>query len=252
MAEKQIKAVVTGAASGLGKAVAEAVAKDGGQVAIFDISPKGPSVAEGIGSAASFMEVNVADESAVSSGLEKAAEAMGGINACVNCAGIANGIKTFGRDGPFPLPDFKKVIDVNLIGSFNLMRLASAEMAKNEPGPDGERGAIVNTASVAAFEGQKGQAAYSASKAGIAGLSLPVARDLASIGVRVNAIAPGLFITPIWESLDESVMNSLAQDVVFPKRLGHPEEFADLVMFMLRNSYMNGATVRIDGGIRLP
>jgi NAD(P)-dependent dehydrogenase (short-subunit alcohol dehydrogenase family) len=170
----------------------------------------------------------------------------------VNCAGIATGEKTVGREGPHGLDSFKRTIDINLVGSFNCLRLAAAEMAQNAPNDDGERGVVVNTASVAAFEGQKGQTAYAASKAGIAGLSLPAARDLASQGIRVNAIAPGLFLTPMLEGLGEEIIAGLSADVVFPKRLGRPAEFAALAAHLIENAYLNGTTIRLDGGLRMP
>jgi NAD(P)-dependent dehydrogenase (short-subunit alcohol dehydrogenase family) len=170
----------------------------------------------------------------------------------VNCAGIVTGAKTVGSKGPFPLDAFQRTIDINLVGAFNVARLAAVEMSKNDPNEDGERGVIVNTASIAAFDGQKGQAAYSASKAGIAGLSLPMARDMGAIGIRVNAIAPGLFLTPMLESLGPEMMAELASDVIFPRRLGNPQEFARLARFMIEMPYLNGETIRLDGALRLP
>jgi len=176
---------------------------------------------------------------------------MGSINACVNCAGIASGEKTVGRDGPHRLDSFKRTIDINLVGTFNVLRLAAAEMSKNEPDADGARGVIVNTASIAAFDGQMGQASYAASKAGIAGLSLPVARDLARNGIRVMAIAPGIFLTPMLEELGPEIIDGLAVDVTFPKRLGKPAEYASLVKFIIENDYLNGEVIRIDGALRM-
>ena len=176
---------------------------------------------------------------------------MGKINAAVNCAGIALGIKTLGRDGPHPLEAFQRTIDINLVGSFNVGRLASAAMAKNDPEPDGARGVIINTASIAAFDGQKGQAAYAASKGGIVGMTLPMARDLAQIGVRVMTIAPGIFKTPMLAGLPEDVQAALAVDVPNPARLGDPSEYARLAGFIVEMGYLNGEVIRIDGALRM-
>ncbi|MEO0619187.1 MAG: SDR family oxidoreductase, partial [Pseudomonadota bacterium] len=185
--------------------------------------------------------------------LNAVVDAFGGIDLCVNCAGIAFAIKTTGKDGAHPLETYRKAIDINLVGSFNVARLAALHMEKNEPDEDGGRGAIINTASVAAFDGQKGQAAYAASKGGIAASSLPMARDLAFSGIRVNAVAPGLFLTPMFEnSLSQEAQDALGQQVTFPKRLGRPSEFAKMVRAIAENPYMNGTTVRLDGAIRLP
>lgn len=243
-------AIVTGAASGLGAATARALREAGASVTIFDRdAARGAETARNIGAA--FAEVDVTDEASVAAGISAAKAAMGGITALVNCAGIATGERTLGREGPHRLDSFRRTIDINLVGSYNCLRLAAAEMAKNAPNADGERGVIVNTASVAAFDGQKGQAAYAASKAGIAGLSLPVARDLASMGIRVNAIAPGVFLTPMLEGLGDDIKDSLAADVTFPRRLGRPEEFASLARFMIECAYLNGETVRLDGALRM-
>jgi len=243
--------IVTGGASGLGAATARYLAGAGAKVTIFDRdAEKGAAMAQAAGGA--FAEVDVTDESSVAAGVAQAVAAMGGITAVVNCAGIVTGAKTIGSKGPFPLDSFQRTIDINLVGAFNVARLAAAEMAKNDANADGERGVIVNTASIAAFDGQKGQAAYSASKAGVAGLSLPMARDMGSLGIRVNAIAPGLFLTPMLESLGEDMMAELAGDVIFPRRLGNPEEFARLARFMIEMPYLNGETVRLDGALRLP
>lgn len=246
----EAKAIVTGGASGLGAATARALAAAGARVAIFDRdTARGAALAAEIG--ATFHEVDVTDEASVAAGIAAARAAMGGLNAAVNCAGIAIAEKTVGRDGPHDLARFRKVVDVNLVGSFNVARLAAAEMAGNAPGDAGERGVIVNTASVAAFDGQKGQAAYTASKAGIAGMTLPIARDLAGQGVRCCAIAPGVFLTPMLEGLGEEVQAGLAADVTFPKRLGRPEEFASLVRFILECGYLNGEVIRLDGALRM-
>lgn len=245
-------AIVTGGASGLGEATVRALHAQGAKVVIFDMNAEGgAAVAAELGDDVIFVEVNVTDEESVVAGVAKAAR-FGRLSICVNCAGIATAVKTLGRDGAHPLGLFAKTIDINLVGTFNVLRLAAAEMAKNDPNADGERGVIINTASVAAFDGQKGQAAYAASKGGIAGMSLPVARDLAYNGIRCNAIAPGLFMTPMLEGLGEEVCVELAKDVVFPKRLGKPAEYAQLAVFLVEAPYMNGQTVRLDGGIRLP
>lgn len=246
------KVIVTGGASGLGEATARFLSNSGAAITIFDRdADKGHAVAAGLTNAA-FAEVDVTSEDSVAAGVALAAKAMGGVTAAVNCAGIVTGAKTMGSKGPFPLDAFQRTIDINLVGAFNVARLAAVEMAKNDPNEDGERGVIVNTASIAAFDGQKGQAAYAASKAGIAGLSLPVARDLGSLGIRCMAIAPGLFLTPMLESLGDEMMATLARDVVFPQRLGAPEEFARLVRFILEMAYLNGETIRLDGALRLP
>jgi len=246
----QTAAIITGGASGLGQATAQHFRKAGAQVVIFDRDAKrGRQIAKEIG--AGFAEVDVTDQASVAAGIAVAVEKMGKINACVNCAGIASGEKTVGRDGPHALESFQRTININLIGTFNVLRLAAAEMAKNDAGPDGARGVIINTASIAAFDGQMGQAAYAASKAGIAGLSLPVSRDLSRNGIRIMAIAPGIFLTPMLESLGQEIIDGLAVDVTFPKRLGDPAEFASLAGFIVENGYLNGEVIRIDGGLRM-
>ena len=232
------KAVITGGASGLGAATAQAFVAAGAQVTIFDRDPAGADFAATIG--AGFAEVDVTDEASVIAGLDHA----GPINVAINCAGIATAEKTLGKDGPHRQSSFARTIDINLNGTFNVARLAAARMDQG--------GVIINTASVAAFDGQKGQTAYAASKAGIAGLSLPMARDLARSGIRVVAIAPGIFRTPLLESLGQEVMDGLAQDVVFPARLGDPAEFAALARFIVECDYLNGTTIRLDGALRMP
>ncbi|WP_457649419.1 SDR family NAD(P)-dependent oxidoreductase [Profundibacter sp.] len=246
----QTAAIITGGASGLGEATARSLRDAGAQVVIFDRNTeRGTAVAAEIG--AGFAEVDVTDEDSVAAGIRTTVAHMGKINACVNCAGIASGEKTVGRDGPHRLDSFKRTIDINLVGTFNVLRLAAAEMSNNEPDQDGARGVIVNTASIAAFDGQMGQASYAASKAGIAGLSLPVARDLARNGIRVMAIAPGIFLTPMLEGLGQEIIDGLAVDVTFPKRLGKPAEYASLVKFIIENDYLNGEVIRIDGALRM-
>ena len=246
------KVVVTGGASGLGEATARYLAGAGAAVALFDRdAAKGKAVAASLPDA-SFAEVDVTSEESVGAAVAEASDAMGGITALVNCAGIVTGARMVGKKGPFPLDMFQRTIDINLVGAFNVARLAAAEMAKNTPNADGERGVIVNTASIAAYDGQKGQAAYASSKAGVAGMSLPLARDMAGLGIRTMAIAPGLFLTPMLESLGPEMMAELAADVVFPKRLGAPEEFARMVRFIIEMAYLNGDTIRLDGALRLP
>ncbi len=243
-------AIVTGGASGLGAATARELAAGGAKVTLFDRDrAKGEELAAEIG--AHFAEVDVTDEASVKAGIEAALGAMGKVNALVNCAGIAYAIKTVGRDGAHPLDAYRRTIDVNLVGTFNCIRLVSEVMAGNEADADGERGAIVNTASIAAFDGQKGQAAYTASKAGVVGMALPVARDLASLGIRVNTIAPGIFLTPMLMTLTEEARSALAADVTFPKRLGRPEEYGKLARFLIESGYLNAECVRIDGALRM-
>ncbi len=250
-------ALVTGGASGLGRACAVTLAAHGAKVLIADLDEAlGIAVANELGGM--FVKADVADAEQMQVAVAAAGE-MGPLRAAVNAAGIAHAMRTVNREGePFDLDQFAFVIRVNLIGTFNCTRLAAAAMSKTTPQVDGERGAIVNFASVAAFDGQIGQAAYSASKAGIAGMTLPVARDLSSIGVRVNAVAPGLFDTPIYDKLAAQGVDPVAlkaklgESVLFPKRLGYSDELASLVYELLTNSYMNGETIRIDAGVRLP
>lgn len=243
-------AVVTGGASGLGEATARHFAAQGAQVTLLDRdAERGTDVASEIGG--HFAETDVTDETSVAAAIDLARSRMGGLNAAVSCAGIAVGIKTVGRDGPHPLPAFQKTIDINLVGSFNVARLAAAAMADNEPEPDGARGVIINTASIAAFDGQKGQAAYAASKGGVVGMTLPMARDLASSGVRVMTIAPGIFKTPMLAGLPEDVQAALAADVPNPPRLGDPNEYARLAAFIVEMGYLNGEVIRLDGALRM-
>ncbi len=246
-------AVVTGGASGIGQAIVRALAAKGARVAIFDLNEEaGAAMVEDLGESGLFARVDVADEASVRAGIAETVDRFGAIHICVNCAGIGSAAKTFGKHGPHPLDAWQKVIDVNLTGTFNVLRLCAEQMASNDPlNDDGGRGVIINTASVAAFEGQVGQAAYSASKGGIVGMTLPIARDLAGIGVRVNTIAPGLINTPLFDSLAPDVYDSLCQSVLYPKRLGRPEEIALLAVYLVENDYMNGETVRMDGGIRM-
>ncbi|WP_375204599.1 SDR family NAD(P)-dependent oxidoreductase [Hyphococcus sp.] len=243
-------AIVTGGASGLGGATAAALAREGVKVAIWDLQEdKGEAHAKEIGGV--FCKTNVADEDSVKAALEKSVAANGSPWILVNCAGIGTAEKTVGKNGVHRLDHFKRVIEINLVGTFNCIRLVAAEMEKNDPQADGERGVIINTASVAAFDGQIGQAAYSASKGGVVGMTLPIARDLMNIGVRVNTIAPGIFWTPMMAGMDQKVQDALAAMVPFPKRLGKPEEYASLALEICRNTMMNGETIRLDGAIRM-
>ena len=242
-------AIVTGAASGLGRATAAALAGQGATVAMLDLDATAVETAAAELGGRAFA-LDVADAAAVEAVLPEI-EALGPVRVLVNCAGVAPAGRMVGRDGPMPLASFERVIRVNLIGSFNLMRLAAAAMARLEPLADGERGVIVNTASVAAFEGQIGQTAYAASKGGIAALTLPAARELAGQGIRVMAIAPGLFGTPMLLNMPERVQESLAATVPFPGRFGRPEEYAELVLHILRNPMLNGSVIRLDGALRM-
>ncbi|HEX7035251.1 MAG TPA: 3-hydroxyacyl-CoA dehydrogenase [Pseudomonadales bacterium] len=246
-------AVITGGASGLGEATTRKLHSMGAKIAIFDLQEdKGKAIAEELGDGVIFQKVNVTDEASVQAGIAATMSAFGAIHICCNYAGIGNAIKTVGKDGPFPLDKFKLIIDVNLIGTFNVLRLAANEMQKNEPYNEyGGRGCIINTASVAAYEGQMGQAAYSASKGGIVGMTLPIARDLASIGVRCNTIVPGLIHTPLFQGAPPKVTEALGAQVLYPKRLGRAEEIAHVAVMLIENEYMNGECIRVDGGIRM-
>ncbi|MEQ3550054.1 3-hydroxyacyl-CoA dehydrogenase [Pseudonocardia nematodicida] len=243
-------AVVTGGASGLGLATAERFVADGGKVVLLDLpSSPGEAVAEKLGAHARFAAADVTDPEQVSAALDVAQE-LGTLRVAVNCAGIGPAAKTYGKGGPFPLDTFTQVINVNLIGTFNVIRLAAERIAAAEP-VDDERGVVVNTASVAAFEGQIGQAAYSASKGGIVGMTLPIARDLASLGIRVVTIAPGLFETPLLAGLPDDVKASLGAQAPHPSRLGRPTEYAQLAAQIVANPMLNGETIRLDGAIRM-
>jgi NAD(P)-dependent dehydrogenase (short-subunit alcohol dehydrogenase family) len=246
-------AIVTGAASGLGLATARMLAVQGARVALFDIdAARVAEVAESLGAEAQGLQCDVGDAASAEHALGEAIAAHGVPRVLVSCAGIATGKRIVGRDGAMLLADFERVIRVNLIGTFNLLRLVAAEMARLEPDAEGERGVIVNTASIAAFEGQIGQAAYAASKGGVAALTLPAARELAHHGIRVVAIAPGIFATPMLMGLPEQVQQSLAASVPFPNRLGRPAEYAALVQHILANPMLNGEVIRLDGALRMP
>ena len=246
-------AVVTGGASGIGEGVVRALVAKGARVAIFDLNETaGQAIAQELGTAVIVAGVNVVDEASVAAGVAKTMQAFGAIHVCVNCAGISSAHKTLGKEGPFPLAAWNKVIGVNLTGSFNVLRLCVEQMAKNAPlNEHGARGVVINTASIAAYEGQMGQAAYSASKGGIVGMTLPIARDLASVGIRVNTIVPGLIDTPLFAALPPEVVDALAKSVLYPKRLGRPAEIAHLAVSIVENDYINGECIRIDGGIRM-
>ncbi|HEY1780417.1 MAG TPA: SDR family NAD(P)-dependent oxidoreductase [Roseiarcus sp.] len=244
-----VAAIVTGGGSGLGRATAEGLAARGAKVAVFDLNASAAEeAARAIGGLA--LAGDVADEASASAAIAKAAAAHGAARVLINCAGIGTPKRVLGRDGPQALPDFEKVIRVNLIGTFNMIRLAAAGMSALEP-IDGERGAIISTASVAAYDGQIGQAAYSASKGGLVAMTLPIAREFAQFAIRVNTIAPGIFMTPMLAGLPQPAQDSLGASVPFPARLGQPEEYAALAIHILENGYINGETIRIDGALRM-
>lgn len=246
------KAIITGGASGLGNAVARHLAAAGARLALFDVNQEqGQLEAQAIGNGAVFHQVDVTDEQAVSEHVGAATKEMGGLNCLVNCAGILGAGRVLGREGPMPLDRFRATVLVNLVGSFNVAKAAAEQMQQGEAGEDGERGVIINTASVAAFEGQIGQAAYSASKGGVVGMTLPMARELARFGIRVATIAPGIFWTPMVDGMPEEVQQSLSESIPFPSRLGQANEYADTVAYILGNRYLNGTTIRLDGAVRL-
>lgn len=253
MQAASIRAVVTGGVSGLGLAVAQRLVANGGKVALFDVNEeKGAAAVAELGTdKAAFFKTDVTDEAGVAANVAAAKAFLGGLNACINCAGILGAGRVLGREGAMKLSQFQATVMVNLVGSFNVAKACAELMQGNEAGTDGERGAIVNTASVAAYEGQIGQAAYSASKGGVVGMTLPMARELARFGIRVNTIAPGIFWTPMVDGMPDDVQASLAASIPFPSRLGKPEEFADLVAYILGNAYLNGETIRLDGATRL-
>ena len=245
--------LVTGGASGLGAATARLLAAEGGSVVIADLDrAAGHALANELGSAARFALTDVTSENDAQAAVDLALQAFGHLNGLVNCAGIAPSEKVVGREGPHRLESFAKTINVNLVGTFNMIRLAATSISKEEPGEDGERGVIVSTASIAAFDGQIGQAAYAASKGGIAALTLPIARELARSGIRVVTIAPGVFETPMMAAFPQEVQDALAKSVPFPQRLGRPAEFASLVRHIVENVMLNGETIRLDGALRMP
>lgn len=246
-------ALVTGSASGLGEATLRSLVAGGARAVIADRDrDRGEMVAAELGEGVRFVETDVSDPEAVGRAVAEA-QSLGDLRIAVSCAGIGPAAKTVGRDGtPHDLALYQKVIQVNLIGTFNVLRLAAAAMAGNEPNADGERGVVINTASVAAYDGQIGQVAYASSKGGVVGMTLPAARDLTSVGVRVMTIAPGIFNTPLLAGLPENVQQALAANVPFPKRLGDPDEYASLVRAIVTNAYLNGEVIRLDGALRMP
>ena len=253
MQPDSIRAIVTGGVSGLGFAVAQRLVADGGKVALLDVNDdKGAEAVAALGAAsAHYFRTDVTDEAGVAATLEAARNFLGGLNAAISCAGVLGAGRVLGKEAPMPLDGFARTVQINLVGSFNVAKAAANLMRHNAPGEDGERGVIVNTASVAAYEGQIGQAAYSASKGGVVGMTLPMARELARFGIRVMTVAPGVFWTPMVDGMPESVQQSLAASIPFPSRLGKPEDFASLVGFILGNTYLNGETIRLDGATRL-
>lgn len=248
-----IRAIVTGGVSGLGLAVTEHLVANGARVVMFDVNDdKGATAVSSLGEdKVRYVRTDVTSEEGVVASVDAAKAFLGGLDVLVNCAGIIGAARVLGRNGAMPLSTFSSTVMVNLVGSFNVAKAAAAVMQHNEPGEDGERGAIINTASVAAYEGQIGQAAYSASKGGVVGMTLPMARELARFGIRVNTVAPGIFHTPMVDGMPEEVQQSLGASIPFPSRLGRSQEFADLVGYILGNRYINGETIRLDGAVRL-
>lgn len=248
-----VRAIVTGGVSGLGFAVAQHLVAHGGKVALFDVNEEksASAVAELGADKAVFIKTDVTDEAGVAANVTAAKDFLGGLNTCINCAGILGAGRVLGREGSMKLSQFQTTVMVNLVGSFNVSKACAELMQHNEAGVDGERGIIINTASVAAFEGQIGQAAYSASKGGVVGMTLPMARELSRFGIRVMTIAPGIFWTPMVDGMPDDVQKSLSASIPFPSRLGKPEEFADLAAYIIGNTYLNGETIRLDGATRL-
>lgn len=248
----EVRAVVTGGASGLGYAVAEHLTAQGGRVTVFDIQDAaGQKAAQALGAAACFQHCDVSSEASIETAMTAAAAAMGGLNVVVNCAGIGTAGRILGRNGPIPMDQFTRTIQINLVGTFMCDRAAAVIMQHNTPGPDGERGVLIHTSSVAAFEGQIGQAAYTATKAAVAAMTLPIARELAMFGIRCMAIAPGIFHTPMLAGMPPEVQESLGKQIPFPSRLGKPSEFAALAASIITNPMLNGTTIRLDGAIRM-
>jgi len=243
--------LVAGGGSGLGAATAKMLVANGGKVTIADVNPAGDAVAKQLGANARFLRTDVTDEAQTQAAVDLCVSAFGAIHGAINCAGIAPGERVVGKTGPHSLASFERAVRINLIGSFNVIRLAATKMSVQAPFASGERGVIVNTSSVASMDGQIGQAAYAASKAGVNGMTLPIARELARFGIRVMTIAPGLFDTPMLQGMSEEVRTSLGQQVPFPPRLGKPEEYAALVKHIIENEVLNGEVIRLDGAIRL-
>ena len=249
---KDSVAVVTGGASGLGEACIRNFLSKGGKVSILDFAEeRGQKIASELGDAALFCLTDITKEEDVQAAMDKTVEAFGAIHIAVNCAGVGIPAKVLGKEGPMPMAHFNKVVQINLIGTMNVVRLAAEKMVENQGNDDGEKGVVINVASVAAFDGQIGQAAYSASKAGVAGMTLPIAREFAEYGIRIMTIAPGIFLTPMLQGLDEKVQEALGKMVPFPKRLGEPSEFAALVQHIVENSMLNGEVIRLDGALRM-
>ena len=245
-------AIVTGGASGLGEACVRRFIAEGANASIFDLdSQKGRRLVDELGPQAVYCDTDVTGESSVQAAVDETMTAYGAIDIVINCAGIGTPAKVLGKDGPMDLDHFNQVVQVNLVGTINVLRLAAAKMVMNPPDENGEKGVVINTASAAAFDGQIGQAAYSASKAGVVGMTLPIAREFADYGIRVVTVAPGLFKTPMLESLPEKVQAALGKMVPFPKRLGKPSEFARLARDIVENPMLNGETIRLDGAIRM-
>lgn len=245
-------AVVTGGASGLGEACVRDLVKQGGRAAILDFAEeRGEKVASEMGDAVIFCKTDVTDEETVQAAVDKTIEAFGAIHVAVNCAGVGAPAKVLGKEGPMGMDHFNRVVQINLIGTMNVIRLAAEKMVGNTPNEDGEKGVVINTASVAAFDGQIGQAAYSASKAGVIGMTLPIAREFADYGIRIVTIAPGLFNTPMLQGLPENVQEALNKMVPFPKRVGKPAEFSKMVQAIIENAMLNGEVIRLDGALRM-
>jgi 3-hydroxyacyl-CoA dehydrogenase/3-hydroxy-2-methylbutyryl-CoA dehydrogenase len=249
---KNSVALVTGGASGLGEACVRNFMARGGKVSILDFAEdRGQQIASELGDGALFCLTNITKEEEVQAAVDKTVEAFGGIHIAVNCAGVATPAKVLGKEGPMDLGHFNKVVQINLVGTMNVVRLAAEQMVKNQGNEDNEKGVMINTASVAAFDGQIGQAAYSASKAGVVGMALPIAREFAEYGIRIMTIAPGIFGTPMLQAFPENVKNALGKMVPFPKRLGEPSEFAALVQHIVENPMLNGEVIRLDGALRM-
>lgn len=247
-----VRAVVTGGASGLGYAVAELLIAHAGRVTLLDIQDdRGHAAARALGAAAGFQHCDVSSEASIDAAVQAAAAAMGGLNVVVNCAGVGTAGRILGRNGPMPVEQFTRTLQINLVGTFMCDRAAAIIMQHNPPGPDGERGVLIHTSSVAAFEGQIGQTAYTATKAAVAAMTLPIARELAMFGIRCVAIAPGIFHTPMVAGMPPEVQESLGKQIPFPSRLGKPSEFASLAASIITNPMLNGTTIRLDGAVRM-
>ena len=249
---REITCLITGGASGLGEACARNFAKEGAKVSILDFDEeRGKNVTAALGDSAIFCRADVTDENSVQDAIDKTVDAFGSINVLINCAGVGTPAKVLGKKGPMPIDQFNQVLQINLMGTMNVVRLVAEKMVQNSPNEDGEKGVVINTASTAAFEGQIGQAAYSASKAGIVGMTLPIAREFADYGIRVMTIAPGLFETPMLSGLPEKAKEALNKMMPFPKRLGKPFEFALLVRQIVENPMLNGSIIRLDAALRM-